>query len=262
MNFIPSRRSLWVFDFDGTLSPIVAGRNEARLHRECERMLRFLVRSPWNRVAVLSSRMLDDIVARVPVPGVFVGGAGGLEWKLPGGRRFGPGTVSEARVEKKRRAVSPILKAIASIPGVEVEDKRWSVAVHYRNASPKSSRKRKSLLQQLRDRAGIKLYLGPEVAEVQLLGGGGKSAGVRRLCRLADWNPTGERIVYAGDDENDAVAIRWVLSNGGSGIIVGSRITVPRALHVENPAGLARAVREFADDFRSRDLKNAREISV
>ena len=262
MNCIPSRRSLWVFDFDGTLSTIVADRNEARLHRECGRMLRFLVRSPWNRVAVLSSRALDDIAARVSVPGVIVGGGGGLEWQFPGGRRIGPGTVSEAQVEKKRRAVSPILKAVASIPGVEVEDKRWSVAVHYRNASPKSSRKRKSLLQQLRDRAGIKVYQGPKVVEVQLLGGGGKSAGVRRLCRLAGWNPTGERIVYAGDDENDAVAIRWVLSKGGSGIIVGNRISVPRALHVENPAGLARAVREFAEKSLSRDLENAREVSA
>ena len=79
MNYMLGQRSLWVFDFDGTLSPIVPERNEARLHRECERMLRFLARSPWNRVAVLSSRTLDDVVSRVPVPGVFVGGASGLD---------------------------------------------------------------------------------------------------------------------------------------------------------------------------------------
>jgi trehalose-6-phosphatase len=106
------------------------------------------------------------------------------------------------------------------------------------------------------------LYRGYDVVEVQLVPGEGKSAGVRRLCRLADWNPTGERIVYAGDDENDAVAIRWVLSKGGSGIVVGNRITVPRALHVENPAGLARAVREFAEKSLRRDLENGREVSA
>ena len=98
-----------------------------------------------------------------------------------------------------------------------------------------------------------------KVVEVLLLGGGGKSAGVRRLCRLTDWDPARERIVYAGDDENDAVAIRWVLSKGGTGIIVGNRITVPRARHVENPAGLARAVREFADAVPNRDMVNAEE---
>ena len=80
MNYMLGQRSLWVFDFDGTLSSIVPNRAEAHLHRECERMLRFLARSPWNRVAVISSRMLDDMVARVAVPGVFLGGASGLEW--------------------------------------------------------------------------------------------------------------------------------------------------------------------------------------
>jgi len=259
VNCIPSRRSLWVFDFDGTLSSIVPDRAEARLHRECERMLRFLVRSPWNRVAILSSRMLEDIVARVPVPGVFVGGASGLEWQLPGGHRIGPGAASEAHLAANRRAVFPLLIEMASVPGVEIEDKRWSVAVHYRNASPRSVRRRVSLLQRLRNRKGIKVFLGPEAVEVQMLGGGGKSAGVRRLCRLAGRDPSRERIVYAGDDENDAVAIRWVLSNGGTGIVVGNRITVPRARHVEGPAGLARAVRELEEIAPGRIMAKGRE---
>jgi trehalose 6-phosphate phosphatase len=222
-------------------------------------MLRFLARSPWNRVAVLSSRTLDDVVSRVPVPGVFIGGASGLEWRFPGGHRTGPGAASEALLEKKRRAVSPILKEMAIIPGVEIEDKRWSVAIHYRNASPRSLRKRTSLLQRLGNRTGIKLYRGHEDVEVQLMPGGGKSAGVRRLCRITGWDPSRERIVYAGDDENDAVAIRWVLSRGGTGIVVGNRITVPCARHVEAPADLARAVRESPDSAPKRDMKNDRE---
>jgi trehalose 6-phosphate phosphatase len=247
-----------VFDFDGTLSPIVPDRNKARLHRECERMLRFLVRSSWNRVAVLSSRALDDIVSRVPVPGVFVGGASGLEWQLPGGHRIEPGPASEVLLAARRRAVSSLLEEIASVPGVEIEDKRWSVAVHYRNASPRSFRRRVSLLQRLRNRKGITVFRGPEAVEVQMLGGAGKSAGVRRLCRLADWDPSRERIVYAGDDQNDAVAIRWVLSKGGAGIVVGNRITVPHARHVEGPAGLARAVRDLEGTAPDRSAAKAR----
>lgn len=259
MNYMLDPRSLWVFDFDGTLSPIVPDRNKARLHRECERMLRFLMRSPWNRVAVLSSRALDDIVSRVTVPGVFVGGASGLEWRLPGGRRIGPGAASEALLAANRRAVFPLLMEMASVPGVEIEDKRWSVAVHYRNASPRSFRRRVSLLQRLRNRKGIKVFRGPEAVEVQMLGGTGKSAGVRRLCRIADRDPSRERIVYAGDDENDAVAIRWVLSKGGAGIVVGNRITVSKARHVEGPAGLARAVRELEEIAPERIRAKGRE---
>jgi hypothetical protein len=62
---------------------------------------------------------------------------------------------------------------------------------------------------------------------------------------LADWDLSRDRIVYAGDDENDAVAIRWVLSKGGAGFVVGNRISVPQARHVESPADLARAVRQL-----------------
>ena len=149
---------------------------------------------------------------------------------------------------------------MSSIPGVEIEDKRWSVAVHYRNTPPRSFRRRVSLLQRLRNRKGIKVFRGPEVVEVQWREGG-KSAGVRRLCRLTGWDPVRERIVYAGDDENDAVAIRWVLSKGGAGIVVGNRIAVPQARHVEGPAGLARAVREIAETARCGDGE-AREGSA
>jgi len=151
---------------------------------------------------------------------------------------------------------------MASIPGVEIEDKRWSAAVHYRNASPGSFRKRMSFLRRLRERTGIKVYRGSEVVEVQLVRGGGKSAGVRRLCRLSDCDPSGERIVYAGDDENDALAIRWVLSKGGAGIVVGNRITVSRARRVEGPAGLARAVRELEEIAPERIMANAGEGSA
>jgi trehalose 6-phosphate phosphatase len=262
VNTKPGPRLLWVFDFDGTLSSIVPDRAEARIHRDCERMLRILARSPWNRVAVLSSRTLDDVVARVAVPGVFLGGASGLEWKLPGGPRIGPGAASEAQLMEKRRTVFPILMEMSAIPGVEIEDKRWSVAIHYRNASPGSFRRKLSLLQRLKGRTGIRVYRGPEALEVQLVRGGGKSFGVRRLCRLAGWDPARERVVYAGDDENDAVAIRWVQSKGGAGIVVGNRITVPRARRVADPAGLARAVHEFADGAPNRDMVNAREGSA
>ncbi|HAM34086.1 MAG TPA: hypothetical protein DCP41_11515 [Deltaproteobacteria bacterium] len=78
------------------------------------------------------------------------------------------------------------------------------------------------------------------------------------MCRLVDRDPLRERIVYAGDDENDAVAIRWVLSKGGAGIVVGNRITVPKARHVEGPADLARAVRELEESAPERITAKAR----
>ncbi len=242
MNYMLGTRRLWVFNFDGTLSPFVPDRREAWLHEECGRMLRFLTSSPWNRVAVISSRSLADVAARISCPGVAIGGGSGLEWELPGGHRLGPDSETENLLAANRRLVSTLLAEVAAIPGVDVEDKGWSVAVHFRNAAPKSFRRRTRLLQQLRNRAGIRMYRGYEAVEVQFVRGGSKSAGLCRLCRLLGREAYRDGIVYAGDDENDATALRWVHSRGGMGIVVGNRIMVPSALSVEEPEGLPRAV--------------------
>lgn len=78
MNLILGRRRLWVFDFDGTLSPIVPDRTAARLHPECRELLNELVRAPGRFVAVLSSREIEDLSRRVPLPGVFPGVTGSV----------------------------------------------------------------------------------------------------------------------------------------------------------------------------------------
>ena len=252
MNFLLAPRFLWTFDFDGTLSRIVPDRNDARLHPECGNMLRYLLRSPWNRVAVISSRALDDIAPRVPIPGLYVGGGSGLDWQLAGGSRIGPGSDAERLLSANRRAVGPLLSEIAMIPGVEVEDKGWSVAIHTRNASPQTFRRRTSLLARLGDLPGIQTYRGNEVLEVQLVRGGGKSAGLRRLCRLAGWDPSRDGIVYAGDDENDAVAMRWVLRKGWIAICVGDRVHVSGAHAVNGPGDLPPVVRRLAESAPGR----------
>jgi trehalose-phosphatase len=252
VNYVPGHRRLWVFDFDGTLSRIVPDRRDALLDPECEAMLRFLQGSPWNQVAVISSRTLDDLASRVPLPMLPIGGGSGLEWELPGGYRACPGRVAEELLEKNRRSVAAILEELAAVPGVEIEDKRWSVAIHFGNARQKCFRKRTALLQRLRDQPGIKVYRGHEVAEVPLVTGGNKAAGVRRLCQLIGWDYQRDRILYAGDDENDATAIRWVLEQGGTAFVVGNRISDPGAGHAEGPAGLAASVYSHIDSSAER----------
>jgi trehalose 6-phosphate phosphatase len=109
LSYILGWRRLWAFDFDGTISRIVPVRQETTLDGKCERMLRYLLSSPWNRVAVISSRALDDIVPRVPLPGLFVGGGSGLEWRLPEGARIGPDAAAEKQLSTNRHEVRALL---------------------------------------------------------------------------------------------------------------------------------------------------------
>lgn len=242
----PGRRRLWVFDFDGTLSPIVPDRSAAKVHPACRDLLRDLASQAGQTVAVLSSRALTDLVPRVPVPRVVLGGGSGVEWRGPRGRRMGMGRDAEARIESTRRALLPLLRDVAAVPGAEIEDKHWSIAIHYRKVSRAHATALEPLLGRLRVRTEIRVFDGPCVAEVQLLPEVDKALGIRRLCQFLRFDPCGGGVVYAGDDENDAVAMRWVLARKGTAIAVGGRTRVPGARAVAGPASLARAVRALA----------------
>ncbi|MDO8739548.1 trehalose-phosphatase [Candidatus Deferrimicrobium sp.] len=153
---------------------------------------------------------------RVPLPRVILGGASGLEWRLPGGHRIRPGDLFEARREKVRATLDPLLARLSHIPGVDMEDKGWSVAIHHRHVLPEVVAMLEPLLKELEGAQDVRVYRGPSVAEVQLLRNVSKSFGVRTICRIIGFDPSKDRIVYAGDDTNDAVAMRWVLRRGGS----------------------------------------------
>jgi len=239
-------RRIWAFDFDGTLSPIVPVRTDARLHPACRSLLLDLARSPDTLAAVLSSRSLDDLVSRVPVRGLFLGGGSGLEWRLPGGQRIAPGREAEESREKALTRLLPVLEKITSVSGTDIEDKRWSIAVHYRKVSPDARSTLTPLLDEVRRREDVRVFDGPAVAEIQLVPGWDKARGLENLCHFLRFDPSGGRIVYAGDDENDGTAMRWALSRKGIALAVGSRPRVAGARVVSGPAALARVVRSLA----------------
>ncbi|OGP35388.1 MAG: trehalose-phosphatase [Deltaproteobacteria bacterium GWC2_65_14] len=239
---------LWVFDFDGTLSPIVPDRNAAGLHPASRGLLRDLSAQDGDRVAVLSSRALPDLVPRVPVPGVYLGGGSGVEWRFPGGHRAGMGNEAVRRAESARAALLPLLAECAKVPGVEIEDKYWSAAVHHRKVSPDGWGVLEPLLMRLRSNLNIHSTSGPCVEEYQVLREVNKAMGIQRLCRLLRFDPTRGGVLYAGDDENDGIAMRWVLARRGRAFAVGGRGWVPGARVVAGPSGLARAVRALAEN--------------
>lgn len=252
--------SLWVFDFDGTVSAIVPDRDAAQLHPSCRDLLKRLAAAPGHFVAILSSRSIEDLASRVRLPGVILGGASGLEWRLPGGHRVRPGDTAEARRDKAMEAISPQLARLSSFPGVDVEDKGWSVAVHHRHVLPETQGMLEPLLAELGRTPGIRMFRGPSVAEVQLLPHVSKSFGIRRICRFLGLEPSRGKLLYAGDDENDAVAMRWVLRKGGTAFCVGDRVQVPGAHTVDGPAALARAVRRLADSSHRRGEERGRTV--
>jgi trehalose 6-phosphate phosphatase len=240
-------RRLWAFDFDGTLSLLVPDRDAARLHPACRYLLKFLSEDPRNIVAVISSRSLTDLISRVPVPGIFLAGGSGLEWRFPTGHRIIPGDAAERKLAESREAVLSELSRLSAFPGVELEDKKWSVAVHFRHVLPEALCMLDPLMRDLKKHPGIRVFEGPAAAEVQFFRSVSKSFGIRRLCRILEFDPSRGRVFYAGDDANDVMAIKWVMKRKGEAILVGDRVRVKGVRNVQGPQGLARAVLEMAD---------------
>jgi trehalose 6-phosphate phosphatase len=120
-------RVLLAFDFDGTLAPIVADRDRARMRDLTRGLLEQVCR--LYPCVVISGRSRDDVERRVAgIPLRQIIGNHGLE----------PGDHTRL-YEPQISTVRPQLEAaLAAHPGVDIEDKRFSLAVHYR----KSRRKR------------------------------------------------------------------------------------------------------------------------
>jgi trehalose 6-phosphate phosphatase len=120
---LAGRRVLLAFDFDGTLAPIVSARTRAGMRPRTQAL--FGKVCALYPCAVISGRSWKDVRERVAEPRVkyFVGNHG-----LEPGRNL-------ASFERVTRAMTPLLaSALEFERGVEIEDKRYSVAVHYRRA--------------------------------------------------------------------------------------------------------------------------------
>jgi len=209
----------------------------------CRELLKGIARMPAQFVVVLSSpRDRRPLEAR-PVAARHPRRRQRARVASSRGHRIRPGETFEARREKVRRTLDPLLDRLSHIPGVDVEDKGWSVAIHHRHVLPEVVAMLEPLLRELEGNPDIRVFRGPAVAEVPLLRNVSKSFGVRTICRILGFDPSKDRIVYAGDDENDDAAMRWVLRKGGVAFSVGGRRARPGARLVENPVALARESR-------------------
>ena len=88
------------------------------------------------------------------------------------------------------------------------------------------------------EKRGMTMYGGHSVLDVQMVPNFNKSIGLGFLTSFKKFDPERDRIVYAGDDENDAVAMRWTIEHGGTAIMVREQLLVPGALYVTGPTEL------------------------
>jgi trehalose-phosphatase len=126
-------------DFDGTLTPLRPRPEDVWLDESTRSTLTRLARSPRFRVWVVSGRRRADIRARIRVPGIRYLGLHGWEGRASN-------CVPEATRQVVLCAKNWIGSLLLNTPGIWIEDKEVTFAIHYRSVSDKGVREARQLL--------------------------------------------------------------------------------------------------------------------
>jgi len=211
-------RVFFLLDYDGTLTDIVPHPDQAYLSEEMKATLAVLRKIPKISVAIVSGRSLRDIRDRVGLRGIYYVGNHGLEIFEPksGTKQLLP----KEMVKGLEQICARLSCEFKGMEGILLEDKKCTLAVHYRNAD---SRWIPSILfaleQQIKtSMIPLQLCFGKKVFEIRPKSRMNKGTAVSFLLSKA--KRKGMLPIYIGDDRTDEDAFR-VLKRKGITISVG-----------------------------------------
>jgi trehalose 6-phosphate phosphatase len=181
-------RVLLAFDFDGTLAPIVRDRNAAQMRPRTRRLFGRACKS--YPCAVISGRSHSDVAGRLGEASPrFVVGNHGIE----------PGAPLEEYAATVNAAEQLLKADLAEKPGIEFENKRFSLSIHYR----RSRRKRESRedIDRALSRLPMAVRIIPGKLVVSLLPAGAPNKG-DALVHLRE-AAGADTALFVGDDLTD-----------------------------------------------------------
>ncbi len=235
-------------DYDGTLTPIANTPDRAIMSEEIKLLLERLSRSPFCKIAIISGRSLDDIKNRVGLKGVIYSGNHGLEIEGPKIKFIMP---VKPGYEKILKQIKKELSAkIASIKGVFIEDKGFSLALHFRLASKNSITLAKAVLYEtaIIDSVSnkVKIKAGKKVLEVGPILEWDKGKVVLWLLARQKFAKDTSNVlpIYIGDDFTDEDAFR-ALQHTGITIFVGKPKSSCANYYVKNIKEVTKLFKEI-----------------
>jgi trehalose 6-phosphate phosphatase len=224
-------------DFDGTMVDIAPQPHAVHVPAPLLDVLGRLREYLGGAVAVISGRpieQIDDFLAPLALP---TAGVHGAERRGADGNMVLLDTHPLDRVEQVARALS------AQHPGLLVELKRGSLALHYRQSPGLEAQVLDAMQAAVDDSPGVTLLRGKMVAEAKP-GGASKGSAIQDFLAEAPFH--GRCPVFIGDDVTDEAGFLTVQRLGGVGIKVGDgataalgRLADPPALRRELEAALA-----------------------
>jgi trehalose 6-phosphate phosphatase len=243
-----------MFDIDGTLAPIAPTPADAGVPEQTRNVLRRLAVLPRVTVVLVSGRSAEGSWKLAGVTGAWVIGNHGLELRTPDGemsvheeaRRFEPA------VAKAARTLKPMERAF---PGAIVEDKRWTLSLHYRLVAPDAAPVLVERARQVADAMGLRVTEGKKIVElrppVTVDKGTAAVAFAERHGALRD----DASAMYAGDDRTDEDAFRQLRERSSRAVtarIVGADDRAGEQTHAEFALASPDELRQVLDWLAAR----------
>lgn len=214
---LAGRRPVVFLDFDGTLAAIVDHPDQVALSDGMRETLRALAQRL--RIAVVSGRDRRDVETLVGIEGIVYAGNHGFDIAgggLPGTAR----SVGQDHVELMESVGERLSAELAHVPGVLIEFKRVSVAVHYRNVAQGDVAAVERAVDGFRAaHPEFRVMSGKKVHEILPPVDWDKGRAVLWLLEVLELDTPDVLPIYIGDDVTDEDAFE-ALQGRGIGICV------------------------------------------
>lgn len=184
-----AQKTLFAFDYDGTLSPYNLDIGKAVMRPATTRSLETL--SQLAPVAVVSGRKKSDILSLIKMPIPFVVGNHGVE-----------GVTTWSRAQEAISAAqtwTQELEKNLTRPEVFVEQKLYTLSVHYQKCSEKLQARQEILNLITFLVPAARIILGKDVVNLTLPNAPHKGDALLEVMKAAQC----EHCVYVGDDDTD-----------------------------------------------------------
>ena len=207
------KKMVFFLDYDGTLTPIVDSPELAVITDDMKQTVEQLAKI--HTVAIVSGRMREDVQNLVGIKGLFYAGSHGFDIKGPGGfSMIHP--VAEKTIPLVSEIIEQLKDKFRHIEGALVEEKKFSVAAHYRKVKNQKDLKfiEESVNSIVQKHDELRLLKGKKVFEILPNIDWDKGKAIRWIMNALEipWDTTSA--FYIGDDTTDEYAFRTIITRG------------------------------------------------
>lgn len=242
-----------MLDIDGTLTPLRNTPEETEVSFEVKQAITRLARCPAVHAAVITGRSAADAQRLVPIPELVVIGNHGAELVKPGGAEAHVHPDVAAHQVAVARARLAAEQYAGAFSGVRVEDKRWTLSVHYRLADPAVVPALRARLDEIAAEEGLQVFSGKTIFELRPAVAVNKGTAALQLARDLEGLGPGASLFFAGDDVTDEDAFRELRRHAPAAVTVrvshDPEAATAAEFLVADHEGI-RALLEWLADFR------------